>query len=202
MNIHNPELLRQHNDAKAIRARLWGKADAPKEIPVVIEAPKRQLVQLDYHVWLYRLHRFYFPANLSTSSSFQVRQSDEFHPYQATVEFEGAAPRPMMRDIAMEVLKAHKGVTFEDLKGNKRTRAIVMPRQIAMYEIARQRPDKSYPEIGRFFGGKDHTSVLHAVRKMRALYERDADSEAWMARRERGNRESHERSKQKNGSEL
>lgn len=52
-----------------------------------------------------------------------------------------------------------------DLKGRKRNRAIVYPRQIAMY-LARDLTDYSLPEIGGFFGGKDHTTVLHACEKI------------------------------------
>lgn len=187
MNMHTPELLRQHQEYAAIRARLMGKPAAKKEAPAVIEPPKKQLVQLEYHVWLYRMHRFFFPANLSTSASFQVQQATDYQPYEARIEFDGNTPRPMMRHIAMEVLEDHPGVTLEDLRSVKRDRKFVVPRQEAMYQIARQRPDKSYPEIGRFFN-KDHTSVLHAVRKMKALYEGDTVSEAWMERRARGYR--------------
>ena len=50
----------------------------------------------------------------------------------------------------------------------RRTRAIVRPRQIAMY-LAKTMTSKSFPEIGKRFGGRDHTTVLHAVRKVEEL---------------------------------
>src|SRR5699024_8027112 len=51
-------------------------------------------------------------------------------------------------------------ITIEDLKGRRRVKAIVIPRQIAMY-LARELTDASFPKIGSEFGGKDHTTVLH-----------------------------------------
>ena len=63
-------------------------------------------------------------------------------------------------------------VTKNDLLSNRRTRVIVRPRQIAMY-LAKVMTPRSLPEIGRRFGGRDHTTVLHAVRKIEALTEKD-----------------------------
>ena len=51
--------------------------------------------------------------------------------------------------------------------GQTRTKAVAFPRQVAMY-LARQLTSESYAEIGRGFGGKDHTTVLHAVNKVEA----------------------------------
>ena len=51
---------------------------------------------------------------------------------------------------------------------NRRSRNIVLPRQIAMY-LSRELTNHSLPEIGLSFGGKDHTTVMHADRKIRAL---------------------------------
>jgi chromosomal replication initiator protein len=55
---------------------------------------------------------------------------------------------------------------FSDMKIKKRSRAIAYPRQIAMY-LARQRTDYSLPEIGEYFGGRDHTTVMHAYEKIK-----------------------------------
>lgn len=60
------------------------------------------------------------------------------------------------------------GVRITELKSKKRTRNIVMPRQIAMYLIRKLTP-LSLPEIGEVFGGMDHTSVLHGIRKVENL---------------------------------
>jgi chromosomal replication initiator protein len=49
-----------------------------------------------------------------------------------------------------------------------------MPRQVAMY-LAKEMTQKSLPEIGELFGGRDHTTVLHAVRKISQLRNKDAE---------------------------
>ena len=64
-------------------------------------------------------------------------------------------------------------ITVEDLKGKRRVKAIVTPRQIAMY-LARELTDASFPKIGSEFGGKDHTTVLHAHEKITKVIEEDA----------------------------
>ncbi len=64
------------------------------------------------------------------------------------------------------------GVKLSDLKAKNRTRAVAFPRQIAMY-LARQLTHSSLSEVGRSFGGKDHTTVLHAVDKIRTLLQDD-----------------------------
>ncbi|MBI3628421.1 MAG: chromosomal replication initiator protein DnaA [Candidatus Rokubacteria bacterium] len=64
------------------------------------------------------------------------------------------------------------GVKFSDFKAKNRTRAVAFPRQIAMY-LARQLTHASLAEVGRAFGGKDHTTVLHACAKIQTLLQED-----------------------------
>jgi chromosomal replication initiator protein len=64
------------------------------------------------------------------------------------------------------------GLKMSDLKAKNRTRAIAFPRQVAMY-LSRQMTHSSLSEIGRAFGGKDHTTVLHAVDKIQTLLQED-----------------------------
>ena len=77
--------------------------------------------------------------------------------------------RKLVLDIVREVLKSFPGVTVEDLKGSHRSRYIVKARHMAMYEVYMQRRDLSYPAIGRWFGHRDHTTALHAVKKVAAM---------------------------------
>ena len=63
-------------------------------------------------------------------------------------------------------------VKLADLKGPRRTRQLVTPRQIAMFLI-RKHTSLSLPEIGKRFGGRDHTTVIHAVKKVDAELTRD-----------------------------
>jgi chromosomal replication initiator protein len=77
-------------------------------------------------------------------------------------------PRRIRIEDIQKVIASHYNVSKHDLLSARRTRAIVRPRQIAMY-LAKTMTPRSYPEIGKRFGGRDHTTVLHAVRKVEEL---------------------------------
>ncbi|WP_288639152.1 chromosomal replication initiator protein DnaA [uncultured Lentilactobacillus sp.] len=65
-------------------------------------------------------------------------------------------------------------ISINDLKGKKRMKSIVMPRQIAMY-LSREMTNNSLPKIGKEFGGKDHTTVIHACDKIAEIIKLDSD---------------------------
>ncbi|MDD2751512.1 MAG: chromosomal replication initiator protein DnaA [Candidatus Omnitrophica bacterium] len=69
-------------------------------------------------------------------------------------------------DFIQRCVAEEFGVTLADFRAKKRNKTIVLPRQIAMY-LSRELTDLSLPEIGDFFGGKDHTTVLHSVNKIK-----------------------------------
>jgi len=79
----------------------------------------------------------------------------------------GEPKRVRIEDI-QRIVARHYIVSKTELLSNRRTRTIVKPRQIAMY-LAKVMTPRSLPEIGRRFGGRDHTTVLHAVRKIEDL---------------------------------
>jgi chromosomal replication initiator protein len=82
-------------------------------------------------------------------------------------------PRRIRIEDIQKVVAGHFNVSKHDLLSARRTRAIVRPRQIAMY-LAKTMTPRSFPEIGKRFGGRDHTTVLHAVRKVEELMSADA----------------------------
>jgi chromosomal replication initiator protein len=67
----------------------------------------------------------------------------------------------------------HFNIRVSDMHSARRARSVARPRQVAMY-LAKQLTSRSLPEIGRKFGGRDHTTVMHAVRKVDELRERDS----------------------------
>ncbi|WP_205520931.1 chromosomal replication initiator protein DnaA [Propylenella binzhouense] len=77
-------------------------------------------------------------------------------------------PKRIRIEDIQKVVSSHFNVSKTDLLSARRTRAIVRPRQIAMY-LAKTMTTRSFPEIGKRFGGRDHTTVLHAVRKVEEL---------------------------------
>jgi chromosomal replication initiator protein len=74
-----------------------------------------------------------------------------------------------IEDIIKKV-SSHFNIKVTDLKSPKRLKAVVLPRQVAMY-LARQLTTSSYPEIGERFGGKDHSTIIHAIRKVERMME-------------------------------
>jgi chromosomal replication initiator protein len=78
-----------------------------------------------------------------------------------------------VENIQKTVAEYYK-IKVSDLLSKKRTRSISRPRQLAM-SLAKELTNHSLPEIGEFFGGKDHTTVLHACRKIKELREESQD---------------------------
>jgi chromosomal replication initiator protein len=81
-------------------------------------------------------------------------------------------PRRVRIEEIQKVVARHFNVSKADLLSSRRNRTIVRPRQIAMY-LSKMLTPRSLPEIGRRFGGRDHTTVLHAVRKVEELIQGD-----------------------------
>ncbi|MEO6395837.1 MAG: chromosomal replication initiator protein DnaA [Devosia sp.] len=83
------------------------------------------------------------------------------------------ARRVRIEDI-LRIVSRHYKVPRNELLSARRSRDVVRPRQIAMY-LAKALTSRSLPEIGRRFGGRDHTTVLHSVRKVEQMMKDDAD---------------------------
>jgi len=109
------------------------------------------------------------------------------------VAFSSLTGRPMTVELAQEVLKdvfpqgelpevsveriqetviERFGISMQELVGDRRSQAIVYPRQVAMY-LCRELTDSSLPKIGKKFGGRDHTTVIHATSKIAKLIQED-----------------------------
>ena len=81
-------------------------------------------------------------------------------------------PRKVKIDDIQKVVARFYKVSRADLLSSRRAQTVVRPRQVAMY-LSKVLTPRSLPEIGRRFGGRDHTTVLHAVRKIESLMEKD-----------------------------
>jgi chromosomal replication initiator protein len=109
------------------------------------------------------------------------------------VAFSSLTSRPMTVELAQEVLKDvfpqgelpevsveriqetvidRFGISMQELVGDRRSQSIVYPRQVAMY-LCRELTDSSLPKIGKKFGGRDHTTVIHATSKIAKLIQQD-----------------------------
>lgn len=87
--------------------------------------------------------------------------------------FPNSRPRQITMDIIQQVVASYFKIKQEDLLAKKRTRNVAYPRQIAMY-LCRELTETSLPRIGETFGGRDHTTVIHAHDKISRERNEDA----------------------------
>jgi len=73
-----------------------------------------------------------------------------------------------------ELVSDRFSLSIDELCGDKRSQNIVYPRQVAMY-LSRELTDSSLPKIGKQFGGRDHTTVIHATSKIARMIREDRD---------------------------
>ncbi|MBM7615592.1 chromosomal replication initiator protein DnaA [Alkaliphilus hydrothermalis] len=93
---------------------------------------------------------------------------------EALKEIFSSKPKQLNIPLIKEVIAKRYNIRLEDIDSKKRTRAIAFPRQIAMY-ITRELTDLSLPKIGEEFGGRDHTTVMHAHDKISNDIQSDAN---------------------------
>jgi chromosomal replication initiator protein len=77
-------------------------------------------------------------------------------------------------DNIQRVVGEYYKIKMNDMLSKRRSRSVARPRQVAM-ALAKELTNHSLPEIGEAFGGRDHTTVLHACRKIKQMQEEDAD---------------------------
>ena len=88
-----------------------------------------------------------------------------------------ANARRITVDDVQKACAAHYRIDPSEMRSKRRARAIARPRQVAMY-LAKKMTPRSLPEIGRIFGGRDHSTVIHAVRTIEAMRESNPDIDA------------------------
>jgi chromosomal replication initiator protein len=88
-----------------------------------------------------------------------------------------ANARRITVDEIQKVCAAHYKIDASEMRSKRRARAVARPRQVAMY-LAKKMTPRSLPEIGRIFGGRDHSTVIHAVRMIEGLRESNPDIDA------------------------
>ena len=81
-------------------------------------------------------------------------------------ESEGKKPREITVSLIQKIVAEHYEISIDKLNSKKRTQVIAFPRQIAMY-LSRELTDLSLPQIGKRFGGRDHSTVIHAYDKIK-----------------------------------
>jgi hypothetical protein len=159
MNMQVSALRQQHERYQAAHARLWNGIPPKLALvePIKVEEDrmhwpewKRQEIDFDDHVSAWREVVRSCLERLASDMKSSIGKG-----------------RPA-KAIILEVLEKFPGVSFAELKGPRRDKNIVRARQVAMFEVYDQRDDMSTPMVGNLFG-RDHTTVLHAVHKIKAM---------------------------------
>ena len=102
-------------------------------------------------------------VKLQILASVEKRDIDVDLAKQALGEEAGRVERPMQIQVITDVVTEFYGVKITDLQGKRRHRSIALPRQVCMY-LARRNTLLSLEQIGGYFGGRDHTTVMHAIK--------------------------------------
>lgn len=106
--------------------------------------------------------------SLHGNSSIEVEEAqeilDNFFPEENAIKYSV--------EVIQRFVEESYGITHEELVGDLRVKTINEPRQIAMY-LCRTMTDKSYPELGKLFGGRDHTTILHGFKKIETAMKED-----------------------------
>jgi chromosomal replication initiator protein len=189
MILQHSELHRQNQLHEMRRQRLWrGKMIAkPQKIeaPIVIDLPEAKMAKtpkprkepkLDNMAKILaeheeRIHRL--QLDLADAQARILAQAELICTLDS-IEISASGPKRSISVIVAEVLADFPGITWADVKGVRRRRDLIRPRHLCMYAVYTERNDLSLPLIGKIFGGKDHSSIHHAVHKIRAEKEREA----------------------------
>jgi hypothetical protein len=163
-----PEQIKQFEAHKARRARMAANAWKPVLIEAAKPPPKKQLAQRlkdkikpvivghhNFHVKAYYHHLSWTGASAESPEdvSSRLSVSDIQHIVTGNAwELDGVKVEPFE-------------ITVKQVKGHRRRREIALVRQVSMF-IARNKTDLSFPAIGRQYGNRDHTTVIHAYQKM------------------------------------
>jgi len=168
--------------ASQTRQRMWGKVAKPKMLaPPVSEIIIVDPPQQDHHVKAYRIHKarvllgYEPPVMPSIALHKPQRPEVDIQELQTAIVFQdetqaGNPPRKSMKQIVMEVLRFFPKVSFDEVVGSRRTKSLIYPRHLCMYEIYNQRHDLPTTTIAKFFG-RDHTTLLYAVHKIAVMAE-------------------------------
>jgi len=173
VSLHDP---RQH--AQQVKARLWNPKNARQSSELDVfsgsELRRRREAELKQREEAKRAEAD-FRREIALDDLMRAAVADHAQAKRIAeeIQIEETTPPPKVRRIIRAVAQAY-GASLVDILSRRRTAAIVRPRQVAMY-LAKRLTFRSLPEIGHMLGGRDHTTVLHAVRKIEALVTIDAE---------------------------
>lgn len=169
MNMHQPmtELQRQHQRHLEVKSRLSGplmKTEEAKKLRAELQNAKEEIQTLQESLSQSAgtIHNLIMVrSDLEALILIQAKRLCQLE--NITARPDGGARSVV--SIIKEVLVDYPGLTVDDICGTKRSRYIVTPRHKAMAKVYEERQDLSLGDIGKHFGGRDHSTVLSAVQK-------------------------------------
>lgn len=175
MTMHAPILMEQQAHHKALRASLLRPAAA---IEIETKQEKRiRMLETTARSLRFELEQRdaeirQLKTDLADRNARVLDQADKLcKMMRIESEDEEFTPVRRVADIVAEVLQDYPGVTMADIVSVRRTRDLIKPRHRCYYEVYRQRPDLSFPAMGRYFK-RDHSSLHHAIDKFKIGNER------------------------------
>ncbi len=173
-----------------LRSRFeWGlitdiqQPDLETRVAILRKKSESENLKIDNDVLLYLANRINSNIRELEGALIRVNAYASFTGRPITIDLteevlKDIIPAETPKQITVEeiqlVVSQHFGLRPADLKGKKRTRVIAHPRQVAMY-LSRQLTDYSLPRLGEAFGGRDHTTVLHACDKIEKEMAKDRE---------------------------
>lgn len=176
-----------------LRGRLWGGLPvgiAPASVEVLVEIGRRYVLRHDWRITEDTVERLArdacgLPGRLLTQLALLAELTPERRTLTAAdaerhLALRRAAAAPSLAGIARTAARQF-GVSLAEMRGPSRRRSVVLARGIAMF-LARRRAGLSLTEIGRYFAGRDHTTVLHQCQKLTRLSRSDRQVQALVLR--------------------
>lgn len=173
MSIHVPVLMNQQITHKALRASLLKPAisvetQQQKKMRALETTARSLRFELDKREAEIRQLR----ADLADRDARVIDQAHKLcQLLRLQSDEEEYTEIRSVKEIVDEVLQDYPGITMAQIVSVRRTRELINPRHRCYYEVYRQRPDLSFPAIGRYFK-RDHTSIMSGVKKLRTGDER------------------------------
>lgn len=171
-----PRLLSRLAQGLVVALSTWS---VPSRLQFLQELGRRQQLVVPAEIWGWLAQNLGGTGRQLESAVRQLRSLNAAHPYNLSFDMvtrhfqeQAAAQRPSVDRIVHKVSGLF-GVKARHLQSGKRARQVLLPRQVSMY-LARRLTRLSLEQIGAYFGGRDHSTVLHACRKIEQAMVDDA----------------------------
>ena len=156
--------------------------DLETRVAILLKKAEAEGITLDSDVAFYMAERVRSNVRELEGALRRVLASARFSGYRITVEHVRRSLRDLIaiqdRQVSVDniqrIVAEYYNIKHADMLSKRRNRTVARPRQMAM-SLAKELTQHSLPELGDFFGGRDHTTVIHACRKIDELKETNAD---------------------------